>query len=111
MWLQRQRKFYLVTSLSEHENVKMMATELLVRGDMIATDSMYHLKCMNAFRSKYKLSIRRRNANQEREQEQVAEARALSKLMSYIESSVEKYFSAIKNLRLIRFSAKRSKCH
>lgn len=88
---------HLVTSLSVDENVKMMATELqatvllakLARGDMIATDSMYHLKCMNAFRSKYKSSIRRRNANQESEQEQVAEARAFAELVSYIESSVE----------------------
>ena len=79
---------HLVTSVSVDENVKMMATELqdtvllakLARRDMIATDSMYHLECMNAFRSKYKSSIRGRNANQESEQEQVAEARAFAEL-------------------------------
>jgi hypothetical protein len=90
-------ELHQVTTLGVDENVRMMAMELqdteilakLASGDMIATECMYHRKCMTSLKNRYKSLLRKKNADHSSEDEQIAEARTFTELVSYIESSVE----------------------
>lgn len=86
-----------VTTLGVDENVRMMATELqdtvllakLAGGDMIATECKYHRKCMTSLKNCYNSVLRKKNVDHFTDNDQIAEGRAFTELVSYMESSVE----------------------
>ena len=110
-------ELHQVTTLEVDENVRMMATELqdtdlhakLASGDMIATESMYHRKCMTSLKNRYRSLLREKNVDHSSEDEQIAEARTFTELVSYMESSVEsgkKNFSYLSYLNYMFLDSK-----
>ena len=85
-----------VTTFTVNDTVKMMATELqdtdllskLAGTDMIASEAKYHRNCMRSFKNRYR-SLLQEKSPKSNEQEQIAEARAFSELVSYMECSAE----------------------
>lgn len=56
---------------------------------MIASEAKYHRNCMRSFKNRYRSLLRKKSPCNSNEREQIAEARAFSELVAYMECSAE----------------------
>lgn len=86
-----------VTTFPVDNTVRTMAADLqdmelmskLGGTDMIASEAKYHRNCMRSFKNRYRSLLQKKSPNNSNEREQIAEARAFSELVTYMECSAE----------------------
>lgn len=80
---------------------------------MIAIECVYHRKCMTSLKNRYKSLVRKNSFDHSSEEEQIAEARTFTELMSYIESSVKigKHMFKLSELYDLCYAAKKFQCY
>lgn len=60
----------------------------IVGGDLIATETRYHLKCLTDLRNRYRSLTRKSNQEQQNTDEKMTESRVFVELIIYIEKAV-----------------------